>query len=432
MCHGSSPHQITGPPRLNMVLKSSLLLLGAASALAQASCLTSSDQAACCAGGKTEGEETVGETVFHYVCGSAPTPSKFKGVTAANAYECAELCVNDDSCSATSWRISGSSPRGNCFFAVGADFTTREDKLFMLLAEAPEPVPDPPCLDSPEPNACCKDGRTEGEETVGDVLFRFTCGAAATPGKFSGHKVGSAYECAELCAQDEACFAASWRISGSSPRGNCFFALGDSPTAQTNKDQMMISKVIDTPGPDPTECENEKKECLDQQKKCEEDKKQCDTDKKQCDEDYGRCQDELEVYDEVNKQCEADKTRAENAERDCQRNINELTDKKKECREEQRQCHEEKSQQAIQCQEDKAALSLENQHCQNQNNQLSLDIIKYKDRISELESSVTTLESSLNNLNSTYQALLKDCKGDSTGCRSGIVNAGELSPPIMA
>ncbi|KAJ5780360.1 hypothetical protein N7457_005520 [Penicillium paradoxum] len=417
-----------------MLLKSTLFLLSAASALAQESCLSSSDPAACCASGAIEGEETVGETVFQYICGSIPSPPRFKGHKAANAYECAELCAQDDTCFATSWRISGSSPRGNCFFAIGEDFEAKEDKLFMLLAKAPEPVPDPPCLASPEANACCTGGRTEGEETVGDVRFRFTCGFVPTPSKFKGHSVGSAYECAELCAQDDTCYATSWRITGSNARGNCFFAMSQTFDSQANKDQMLISKIVDDD--ESNECDKEKEECLEEQKNCEADKAQCladkgrcederevyEADKAQCLEDKGRCEDEREVYEAVSLQCEADKNRAENAERECIRNSNELTEKKRQCREEQRQCHEEKSQQAIQCHEDKAQLNLEKQQCENQNNQLSLDIIKHQDEISELQSTITTLQSTIDNLNSTYLALHKECKGGSS-CRSGIVNA---------
>lgn len=419
-----------------MVLKSTVLLLSAASALAQQtplgqSCLSSSDPAACCSSGEVQGEETVGDTLFQYICGSIPSPPRFKGHNAANAYECAELCSLDDTCFATSWRMSGSNPRGNCFFAIGEDFESKENKAFLLLAKAPEPAPNPPCLASPDANACCTGGRTEGEETVGDVVFRYTCGSAPTPSKFKGHSVASAHECAELCAQDENCFATSWRISGSSPRGNCFFALSDTFDSQANKDQMLIYKVV-VSTTDP-KCDEAKKECLEQNKQCNAEKDQCIKDQDQCNadkdqctqdegqckaekdkclEDKGLCEDERDVYEAVNLQCEADKSRAENAERECLRETQELTEKKRQCREEQQQCHEEKADQALQY-----------QHCQNQNNQLSLDIIKQKDEISDLQSNIKTLQSTLDDLKTTHAALQAQCKGPS--CRSGIVNAGK-------
>ncbi|CAG8898773.1 unnamed protein product [Penicillium egyptiacum] len=392
-----------------MVLKSTLFLLSAGSALAQqtplgASCLSSPDPAGCCANGEIQGEETVGNVVFQYTCGFAPTPSKFTGHTVANAYECADLCAKDDSCFAASWRSSGSSARGNCFFAMGEDFESKEDKSFMLLARAPEPVPDPPCLTSTEANACCTGGRTEGEELVGDVLFKYTCGFVPTPSKFKGHNVASAFECAELCANDESCFATSWRTTGSNARGNCFFAMGETFESKSDNKHMLLARVIDEPTPDPnldpTECEAEKTQCID---------------------DKNRCEEEKAASEAVNHQCETDKNRAENAERECLRNTNEITEKKRQCREEQRQCHEEKAQQALQCHEDKAEQALENQHCQNQNNQLTLDLIKQQDEISDLQSTITTLQSTLDNLNSTYLALYKETKGVS--CRSGVVNA---------
>ncbi|CAI7616235.1 unnamed protein product [Penicillium glandicola] len=387
-----------------MVLKSTLILLTAASALAQqtplgTSCLSSSDPAGCCANGAIQGEETVGDIVFQYTCGFAPTPSKFTGHTVANAYECADLCAKDDTCFGASWRTSGSTARGNCFFAMGEDFEHQESKAFMLLARAPEPVPDPPCLNSPEANACCTGGRTGGEELVGDVLFKYTCASVPTPSKFKGHIVATAFECAELCAKDETCFAASWRTTGSSARGNCFFAMTQNFEAMSNNDNMLLAKVVD-PIPEPTpECEAEKTECLN---------------------DKNHCEAEKAASEAANQQCEADKNRAENAERECNRNSSEINEKKRQCREEQQQCHEEKAQQAIQCHEDKAEQALQNQHLQNQNDQLELELIKQNDEISELESTITTLESTLKSLNSTYLALQKECKGDS--CRSGIVN----------
>ncbi|KAJ5970522.1 uncharacterized protein N7479_000440 [Penicillium vulpinum] len=387
-----------------MVLKSTLLLLSAASALAQqtplgASCLSSPDPAGCCTQGEVQGEETVGGVNFQYTCGFAPSPSKLTGHTVATAHECAELCAQDDNCFGASWRTSGSSARGNCFFAIGEDFESKETSAFMLLARAPEPVPDPPCLASPEANACCTDGRTGGEELVGDVLFKYTCGSVPTPSKFKGHNVASAFECAELCAKDETCFATSWRTTGSNARGNCFFAMSQNFDPKSNNDHMLIARVIETT-PDPTECEAENKQCMD---------------------DKNRCEGEKQVHEAAHNQCETDKKRAENAERECLRNTNEITEKKRQCREEQQQCHEEKAQQAIQCQEDKAEQALINQHCQNQNNQLALDIIKQRDEISDLQSTITTLQSTLDNLNSTYLALNKECKGES--CRAGVVNA---------
>lgn len=411
-----------------MILKSAVLLLSAASALAQQSCLSSSDPAACCSNGEVQGEETVGDTLFQYICGSIPSPPRFKGHNAANAHECAELCSLDDTCFATSWRMSGSNPRGNCFFAIGEDFESKENKAFMLLAKAPEPVPDPPCLASPEANACCTGGRTEGEETVGGVVFRYTCGAVPTPSKFKGHSVGSAHECAELCAQDENCFATSWRISGSSPRGNCFFALSETFDSEANKDQMLIYKVVESTT-DP-KCDEEKKECLEKNKQCNADKDkctesegQCKAEKDKCIEDKGQCEDEREVYEAVNLQCEGDKSRAENAERECLREVKEISEKKRQCREEQQQCHEEKAQQALKCHEEKAEQALQYHHCQTQNNQLSLDIIKQKDEISDLQSTIKTLQSTLDDLKATHAALQAECKGPS--CRSGIVNAGK-------
>ncbi|KAJ5124096.1 uncharacterized protein N7515_007921 [Penicillium bovifimosum] len=399
-----------------MVRKTTLLLLGAISVYAQQnplgdtnSCLSSPDPAACCASGQSEGEETVGDTPFQYVCGAIPSPSKSKGHNAATAYECAELCANDESCFAASWRTSGSSSRGNCFFALGDSFETKDNSDFMLLAKAPEPAPNPPCLDSPEANACCTGGQNEGEETVGDVVFKYTCGFVPTPSRFKGHSAASAYECAELCAQDDTCFGASWRIKGSSSRGNCFFAMSETFDQQANGDHMLLSKVVDSG--DDNNCEKANKECLKQHEECETAKTQC--------------VEEKEEQKAALQQCEVDKSRAENAESECIRNTDEITEKKRQCREEQQQCHEEKNQQAMQCQEDKAEQAIQYQQCQNQNNQLSLEIIKHQDEISDLQSTISTLQSSLNTLNSTYLALHMECKGGSGSgtCRSGIVNA---------
>ncbi|KAF4835676.1 hypothetical protein CGCTS75_v002487 [Colletotrichum tropicale] len=76
------------------------------------------------------------------------------------------------------------------------------------------------CLSSSNPNTaaalslCCPTQDTEGKGTVDGTVFTYACGKWAKSSENVAQNSGSPRDCAQLCAQDPTCVAASWNSRG--------------------------------------------------------------------------------------------------------------------------------------------------------------------------------------------------------------------------
>ncbi|KAK1849207.1 pan domain-containing protein [Colletotrichum chrysophilum] len=183
------------------------------------------------------------------------------------------------------------------------------------------------CLSSSNPNTaaalslCCPTQDTEGKGTVDGTVFTYACGKWAKSSENVAQNSGSPRDCAQLCAQDPTCVAASWNSRG------CY-VIREGTAFETFPDQtgkfILLAKSEEPPFDDPSaadpaaiaQCNNEKdairREMTNQcemevqgqkaahqgalrqaEERCKEEKAQCEADKsrqvtaarEQCDSD---------------------------------------------------------------------------------------------------------------------------------------------------
>ncbi|KAF5527648.1 hypothetical protein CGCA056_v000320 [Colletotrichum aenigma] len=111
------------------------------------------------------------------------------------------------------------------------------------------------CLSSSNANrataltACCPTDATEGKGTVDGTVFTYACGQYAKPYESTGQNTASPRECAQLCAQDPTCVAASW----AGRNGLCYVtrdgtSFGPMPARQF----ILLAKSEEPPADDPS------------------------------------------------------------------------------------------------------------------------------------------------------------------------------------
>ncbi|CAG8891155.1 unnamed protein product [Penicillium egyptiacum] len=103
------------------------------------------------------------------------------------------------------------------------------------------------CLSSDTPNDCCTGGapNPSGEVKIDDRTFKFTCGSTLLSlNSRKAHTVSNAHECASLCANDLSCESSSFKAHGKTPRGNCFFVLGDNLDQKPDGDWITFTEVF--------------------------------------------------------------------------------------------------------------------------------------------------------------------------------------------
>ncbi|KAI8178214.1 hypothetical protein K4K51_004802 [Colletotrichum sp. SAR 10_75] len=183
------------------------------------------------------------------------------------------------------------------------------------------------CLSSSNPNTaaalslCCPTQDTEGKGTVDGTVFTYACGKYANPSEGVAQSSGSPRACAQLCAQDPTCVAASW----DGIYGRCYVTReGTAFGTYPSNSFILLAKSEEPPFDDPSEadpaaiaqCNNEKdairREMTNQcemevqgqkaahqgvlrqaEERCKEEKAQCEADKsrqvmavrEQCDSD---------------------------------------------------------------------------------------------------------------------------------------------------
>ncbi|KAF4843200.1 hypothetical protein CGCSCA4_v008073 [Colletotrichum siamense] len=209
------------------------------------------------------------------------------------------------------------------------------------------------CLSSSNPNTaaalslCCPTQDTEGKGTVDGTVFTYACGKWAKSSESVAQNSGSPRDCAQLCAQDPTCVAASWN----SMYGRCYMireVTAFATYADPSGNFILLAKSEEPPFDDPSEadpaaiaqCNNEKdairREMTNQcemevqgqkaahqstlrqaEERCKEEKAQCEADKsrqvmaarEQCDADKVGLRRERDT-------CEADKSRQMTAARE--------------------------------------------------------------------------------------------------------------------
>jgi hypothetical protein len=401
-----------------MIIKSSLLLLGAATAFANQTpigdssvCLSSATPNDCCANGAPTGEVAIDGRTFKITCGSALLAlNSKKAQKVSNAHECVSLCADDVSCEASSFKAHGKAPRGNnCFFVLGENLDQKSDGEWITFTEI-----FPSCLESDDRNACCSvPEKQEDEVLIDNARWKWTCKSILSSLNRASRPAANALECASLCAS-EGCEAISFRTLGDHKSGNCFFVLGSNKDQQPAPKFLSLVKVeddnIDTPILEP-ECE-----------KCVEEKEQCVKEKDTCKDDLEQAENKLETCQKGQvdpaklAQCEADNLASQKAEEDCRRHSGEVEKKKKQCRDEQQKCEE-----------DKGDLSIQKQQCENDKNKLNLQLTKKDDEITSLNSQITSLNGKLDALQQSYNALNVDCNGEGPDgkCRTNLFDAGQ-------
>ncbi|CAI0645606.1 unnamed protein product [Colletotrichum noveboracense] len=200
------------------------------------------------------------------------------------------------------------------------------------------------CLSSSNANraaalsTCCPTPATEGKGTVDGTVFTYACGKYASPYESSGQNTASPRDCAQLCAQDPTCVAASW----AGRNGLCYVTReGSSFGPRPGENFILMAKTEETPTDDPSvadpaaiaQCNNEKdairREMTNQcemevqgqkaahqsalrqaEDRCKEEKAQCEADKSrqvtaardQCNADKAGLEHDREMYEEEKNQ----------------------------------------------------------------------------------------------------------------------------------
>lgn len=414
-----------------MIVKSSLLLLGAASAFAadqipigsSSVCLSSATPNDCCTSGAKSGEVSIKDRTFKFTCRSnlmSLNPRNAQKVD--NAHDCASLCAGDISCEASSFKAHGKAARGgnNCFFVMGDNMDQKPDEEWITFTEV-----FPSCLESDDRNACCSDpAKQEDEVLIDNVRWKWTCTSILSSLNPKGKPVATAHECASLCAS-EGCEAISFRTQGNR-KDTCFFVLGSNKDQKHSPTFLSLAKVVDDivqpPIPEPGKCVEEKAQCIKDKDQCIKDKEDCVKEKDTCKEDLEQAEHSLQIC-QNNKvdpsklaQCEADKLALESAEEDCRRHSAEVEEKKKQCRTDQQKCEKEKGD-----------LNIQKQQCENDKNSLNMELTQQDDEIEALNSQITSLNSKLDALQQSYDALNVDCNGEGANgkCRTNLYDAGK-------
>jgi hypothetical protein len=410
---------------MTMIVKSSLLLLGAASAVANqiplgdsSVCLSSATPNDCCTSGAPTSEVAIDNRTFKVTCGSALVslnPKKAQKVS--NAHECVSLCADDVSCEASSFKAHGKAPRGNnCFFVLGDNLDQKSDGEWITFTEV-----FPSCLESDDRNACCSvPEKQEDEVLIDNTRWKWTCKSILSSLNRQSRPAANALQCASLCAS-EGCEAISFRTLGDHKSGNCFFALGSNKDRQQAPKFLSLVKIeddnIDPPSPEP-ECGT----CVEEKEQCIQDKKECNNKNDTCKDDLQQAEHKLEMCQKSQvdpaklAQCEADNLTSQKAEEDCRRHSGEVEEKKRQCRVEQQKCEEEKGD-----------LSIQKQQCENDKNKLKMELTKKDDEITALNSEITSLNGKLDSLQQSYNALNIDCNGEGPNgkCRTNLFDAGK-------
>ncbi|KAJ5294317.1 hypothetical protein N7508_009138 [Penicillium antarcticum] len=402
-----------------MIVKSSLLLLGAAFAFAadqipigeSSACLASATPNNCCTGGAKTGQVSINSRTFKFTCGSnliSLNPRNAQKVDDAHA--CASLCANDVSCEASSFKGYGKAARGgsNCFFVIGDNMDQKSDEEWITFTEVL-----PSCLESDNPNACCSDpSKQEDEVLIDNVRWKWTCTSILSSLNPNNKPAANAHECAKLCAS-EGCDAISFRTKGTR-KDTCFFARGSNKDQKPSAAFLTLVKVVDDIAEDPIPEPNlDCKECVEEKNQCINDKDQCFKDKVECVREKDTCKEELEEADHSLQtcqnnqvdpakltQCENDKLALQSAEEDCRRN-------------------------AAECEKEKGDLSIEKQKCENEKNDLNMELTHQDDEIAGLISQITSLKSKMDALQQSYDTLNVDCNGEGADgkCRTNLFDA---------
>ncbi|KAJ5827577.1 hypothetical protein N7447_004340 [Penicillium robsamsonii] len=412
-----------------MIIKPSLLLLGAASVFAadqipisaSSVCLLSANPNDCCAGGAKSGEVSINDRTFKFTCSSnlmalnPRNPQK-----ADNAHACASLCADDVSCEGSSFKAHGKAARGgnNCFFNIGNNMDQKPDGEWITFTEVL-----PSCLESDDRNACCSDPtKQESEILIDNVRWKWTCQSIFVSLKPKGKPVATAHDCASLCAS-EGCEGVSFRTQG--PRKDtCFFIIGSNKDQKPSDTFLSLVKVVDDiveppiPEPDDKKCVEENAQCIKEKDQCIKDEDACVKEKDTCKEDLEQAEHTLQICknNQVDPaklaQCEIDKLALESAEVDCRRRFAEVEEKRKQCRSDQQKCEKEKGD-----------LNIQKQQCENDKTGLDMEITQQDDEIAELNSQIISLNSKLAALQQSYDALTVDCKGANGNCRTNLYDA---------
>lgn len=122
---------------------------------ANAGCLSSGTSGAesykaCCSGlsSSSMGEDFVDGVKFKYTCAKWANPSGASALPAASARECAQLCIKDSICSASTFWSS----RRKCFLTTVKDFSLGSTSGYLVLEKTSEAVEvvSPPSIDCQE------------------------------------------------------------------------------------------------------------------------------------------------------------------------------------------------------------------------------------------------------------------------------------------
>lgn len=80
-----------------------------------------------CCSGTGNGQANVGGVLYEYTCNSYANNYGAAALSAPSAYKCAELCTDDSSCHASSWRPTSGGSGGVCWLS-SAGFKLTDDK----------------------------------------------------------------------------------------------------------------------------------------------------------------------------------------------------------------------------------------------------------------------------------------------------------------
>ncbi|KAE9574800.1 hypothetical protein CGMCC3_g9320 [Colletotrichum fructicola] len=240
------------------------------------------------------------------------------------------------------------------------------------------------CLSSSNANraaalsTCCPTQAIEGKGTVDGTVFTYACGKYASPYESSGQNTASPRDCAQLCAQDPTCVAASW----AGRNGLCYVTReGSSFGPRPGENFILMAKTEETPTDDPSladpaaiaQCNNEKDA----------------------------------IRREMTNQCEMEVQGQKAAHQSALRQAEDR------CKEEKAQCEADKSRQVTaardQCNADKAGLEHDREMCEEEKNQQS----------QQCESQVDGLQKQVKDLED--QSGDSDCESISTfaNCKPG-------------
>ncbi|KAJ5948646.1 hypothetical protein N7454_001953 [Penicillium verhagenii] len=387
-----------------MIVKSSLLLLSAASAFAvdqipiggaSTACLASSSPNDCCAGGTKTGQVVIEDRTFEFTCGSKLAVLNPRNPSAVdNAHDCALECASDPSCETSAFKAQGKLRNGkNCYFVMGENTDQKSDDDWITFTEV-----FPSCLESDDPNACCSDpSKQEGEVSINDVAWKWTCKSMLKTISQQKKSPSNVHECASLCAS-EGCEAISFRQDNKRPQ-KCYFVQGTNLDQKESAFFITVAKVQneipDPPIPEP-DCEEKLQQSERKLQDCQ--NNQADSGKS-----------------------EADKLALENAENDCTKRVEAVEKEKEEWRSDHQKCEN-----------DKRLLDLDKQKCDLETEFMEAELGIKDEKIEELEEKIETLDEQVAKLKERLQGLIDSCnaltakcigEGPDGKCRTDLVDA---------